>query len=200
MGFRDRLSEERDAAAAAAHAEAETAARARDTRLGAAIRAAEALVTEVYEAADALRENQTRSEQQLMSFRDSDSRYSGNIGTILTTVREETPPSHWWQRPTVRQRPAFAGWWVRYRSSMNAPYELEIPLVGEPKVGLYSSDGSSGIKWGLEDFAAGGVYDYLYGEYYESREIRADEVLRDALGVIKEHLLCLPQTSGGEQN
>jgi hypothetical protein len=200
MGFRDRLSEERDAAAAAAHAEAETAARARDTRLRAAISAAKALVTEVYEAADALRENQTCSEQQLMSFRDSDSRYSGNIGTILTTVREETPPSHWWQRPTVRQRCAFAGWWVRYLSSMNAPYELEIPLVGEPKVGLYSSDGSSGIKWGLEEFAAGGVYDYLYGEYYKSREIGADEILRDALGVIKEHLLCLPQTSGGEQN
>jgi hypothetical protein len=88
-------------AAAAAHAEAETAARARETRLGASMRAAEALVTEIYEVADALREDQTRSEQQLMSFRDSDSRYSGNIGTILTTVREETPPSHWWQRPTV---------------------------------------------------------------------------------------------------
>jgi hypothetical protein len=200
MGFRDRLSQERDAAAATAHTEAETAARARDTRLAAAIRAAEAVVTEVYEAADALREDQTRSEQQLMSFRDPDSRYSGNIGTILTTVREETPPNHWWQRPTVRQRPAFAGWWVRYRSSMNAPYELEIALVGEPKVGLYSSDGSSGMKWGLEDFAAGGVYDYQYGEYHKVKEIRADEVLRDALGVIKEHLLYLAQSSGGQQN
>jgi hypothetical protein len=191
MGFRDRLSEERDAAAAAGQAEAEAAAGARDTRLSAAIGAAKALVTEVYEAADALREDQTRSEQQLMSFRDLESR-SGNIGAILTTVREETPPSHWWQRPTVRQRRAFAGWWVRYRSTMSPQLELEIPLAGGLTVGPYSSDGSSGIKWGLEDFAARGVYEYTYGEYYETKEITTGEVLRDALGAIKEHLLYLP--------
>jgi hypothetical protein len=197
MGFKDRLAQEQEAQAASAQAHAEAAARARDTKLGAARKAAEAMLTELYEAVDALREHKERSEQQLMKYPDH-ARYSGNVGAIMATVKEETPSKHWWLKPVVQHRQVLDGWWFRYRSTENAPFEFEVPLTGPPSVGRYDSAGrSAGKKWTFEDFATGGLYEFQRGGEelgpIETKEIGADQVFRDFLSTVKEHLLHLPQ-------
>ena len=158
------------------------------------------MLAELREAIDALREDHEYSERQLMSYRGPDERYSGIMGAMLTTVREETQSTHWWKGPSVQQRKRFAGWWVRYRSTENAPFEFEVPLVGSPNVGRYRSNIPAEEKWTFEDFAAGGLYEYQRGGDelgpIETKEIGADQVFREFLGIVKEHLLYLPKGDG----
>jgi hypothetical protein len=197
MGFQGRLDELKDSEAAAASARADAEALAKADRLATAQNRAKAMLPELTEAADALRVDQERSERQLMSYSNTEDRYSGIIGAMMTMVQEEEPgPRPWWRRRSIRSRLVFAGWWVRYRSTLQAPFEVEVPLCGQPTIGRYHNHVSAGPKWTPEIFAEGGLYEYTVGGEengpIETKEITADEVFRDFLNIVTEHLLNLP--------
>jgi hypothetical protein len=197
MGFQDRLEQAKNvqAEAARAHAHAETQARA--GRLATAQSRAKTMLPELAEAVNALRADKERSGRQLMAYGGPEDRYSGIIAAILTTIQEEEPGSRrWWRPPRVHNRRCLAGWWVRYRSSLNAQFEFEVPLDGQPLIGRYHNGQSTPKKWTFEEFARDGLHEYTVGgrEYgpTEVKEITADEVFRDFLKVVNEHLVYLP--------
>jgi hypothetical protein len=195
MGFQDRLDDMRCTQAEAARTQAEADVRARGDRQAAARKRARALLPELDEAVEALRADHERSLRQLMSHGKTGDRYSGSIGAMLTSFRATEPRHPWWRRPTVRDRLELAGWWVRYRSTDQAPFEFEVPLCGQATVGRYRNHVSSGPKWTFEVFADGALYEYERGggEYgpCETKEIAADEVCRNFLSVVTGHLLRL---------
>jgi hypothetical protein len=155
------------------------------------------MLPELAEAVDALRADEERSGRLLIPRDKQEDRYSGIIGAILTTVEEEEPGSRrWWRPPRTRNRVCLAGWWVRYRSTIQAPFEFEVPLQGEPMVGRHHNGLSTPKKWTFEELAQDGLHEYVVGGGeggpYEDREISADEVFRDFLKVVNEHLSYLP--------
>lgn len=200
VGFEDRLERSRREKAEAERAQAQQASRARAARSDAARTRGAKLIPEVRGAARALRADRERSERQLMPRHKGGDRYGGVIGAIVA-VAHELQPGPWYQLlPTYLERTELTGWWIRYKSTERAPFELEVPLTGEPRVIRYSSSfgpSHSDETWTLEAFVEGGLYEYPWGGHSERgpveyRVVAADEVLLSALGVVHEHLLHLP--------
>jgi hypothetical protein len=193
MGFRDRLEQKREEQTHAAQAQAEQTARAEATKKAVAQRDAAAMLPDMYEAVEALRADQERSARQLLSKGELGTRYTGIIGAMGSSTKERVE-GPWYRRPTYRDRAEFAGWWIRYRSTDQAPFEFEVPLVGGPRVGRYTFN-SSGPMSTLEDFANGGVHEYAVQVEEtgpdETRVVTADEVFRNFLWVVEQHLLHL---------
>jgi hypothetical protein len=198
MGFQDRLDRKREEQAHAADARAKRATRERAALVKAAQERGGSLIQEVLEAAGALRSDRERSERLLMPQSGSGSRYGGLIGAIVRITRDEQPRAWYQLRPTYVERTQFGGWWVRYSATDSGPFELEIPLAGDPSVVRYVSNfdaSPSDKKWTLEAFVKGGVYEYTrFGEDGPGRQLHttADAVLSSALRIIEDHLLYLP--------
>ncbi len=108
----------------------------------------------------------------------------------MAQVRHRDPTRIFF-RDTVQDE--FAGWWVR-----REPFEFEIPLEGQPKVGLFETIFSFiGPKSTFDEFVEGAVHEYSRESSTsedgpsETHEGTAADAFRDFLEQVKAHLLSL---------
>lgn len=189
MSFQDRLNKVREEQARQDEAQAEAdkvAAEKDEERREEAGKVALAMLPQVRQAIQALRDDEPRSREALMARPNRSHRWYPALGPMLGTVNT---------REKRRFLPGFAtyqgwgfiGWWVR-----SERFEFEIPLKGSPVAGPTSIICESPTL-SLESFAGKGIYDYYVGEDgpRERREERATQGFSDFLTEVMGHLLSL---------